>query len=402
MGHDEDHEVGTQKTDGLAPLGNRGSSLPIEVGGQPGGLLVPSSPSAERWELLRIARSITTRKSLRCCGMHSHDGRVSLSVENGRVSVSGLLTCSSKICPVCFARTTAQQVATIEAAATRFLSEPNHSAIFLTLTIPHTRNDELPKLLSALQKGWVAAFSGGRARLMWNQYGLKHYVRALDYTHSEQNGHHPHFHVLILLDRAPSEQELFYLECDLRERWARSVKRSLDRDMVRAGIKLEAVRDENKGLTSVIRYVGKIKGPLLEATWSQGKTGSGRTIWAILAGAKTSQKDKYLWRYLEKSFYKKRWLVMSRNLVDLAEMEDEEGDQAEADQAEKIPLTVLSESLWRAINQKGLIKTFLSVAENHSKLPEHWNYWRSLCDLSLDYPFLDWWAWLPERPKNTS
>ena len=57
---------------------------------------------------------------------------------------------------------------------------------------------------------------------------------------------------------------------------------------------------------------------------NQGKTGSGRTIWAILAGAKTSQKDKYLWRYLEKSFYKKRWLVMSRDLVALAEMDDEE------------------------------------------------------------------------------
>ena len=146
-GH-EDHEVGTQKTDGEALLGHTG-------------LIEPEpSANAKRWGLLGIARSITRRKSLQTCGLYSHsEGRVAVSVEGGKSSVTGLMMCGSKLCPVCFSRKSAEQISLLERAATRFMGKGGRSALFLTLTLPHEQGDDLKEQLDALQKAWHASFS---------------------------------------------------------------------------------------------------------------------------------------------------------------------------------------------------------------------------------------------------
>lgn len=364
---------GEAETLDQAHLGKRGTSQP--------------SPSAQRWDLLGIARKITSRKSLRTCGLYSPEGEVSVSLtERGSASVSGLHTCGSKLCPVCNARESGKQIAQVEKAAAKILTGKG-CALMVTLTIPHQRGDDLAELLDVLQASWNSSLSG-RGGKVWKSYGRTHYLRALDYTHGS-NGHHPHFHAVMFFDRLLDDDDLYWLEMDLRTRWERSVKRLTGRNCVRAAVKMEAVRGEEQGLRSVVRYVGKaLTGALLEAVWSHGKTTGGRTLWEILASADTSTRDQALWRECEVAFHKRRWFVASQGLLALAEEEEEKEDLEE--EPERESLVTLSDRLWRTLNRARLVARFLTACEKHQAEPEKWERWKLVCELSLTQPIEDW------------
>lgn len=366
-------QVQAAATAGIAAdLGKRGTSQP--------------SPSARRWELLSTARRITSRKSLRTCGLFSPEGEVSVSLTpRGSASVGGLHTCGSKLCPVCNARESGKQIAQVEKAAAKLLTGKG-CALMLTLTIPHQRGDDLGELLDALQGSWNASLSG-RGGKVWKSYGRTHYLRALDYTHGV-NGHHPHFHAVFFMDRMLTEDDLFWLELDVRGRWERAVKRLTGRDCVRAAVKLEHVRGNEEGVRSVIRYVGKaLTGALLEAVWSHGKTTGGRTLWEILSSAEKNTRDQSLWRECEVAFHKRRWFVASQGLLALAE--DEEKEETEED-TQRDSLVTLSDKLWRGLSRARLVGRFLTAAEKHEQEPERWKRWELLCELSITHPLEDW------------
>ena len=136
-------------------LGNRGISQPKGLG----------SASAKRWELLRVARTVTERKSLRTCGLFAADGTVSIKLnEKGNASVSGVHTCGSKLCPVCQSRDAAAQLSKLERAAGKLMTGAG-CAVFVTLTLPHSQGDDLGELVDALQSAWNASFSGRGGKL---------------------------------------------------------------------------------------------------------------------------------------------------------------------------------------------------------------------------------------------
>jgi hypothetical protein len=356
------------------------------------------SPSAQRWELLSTARRVTSRKSLRTCGLYSPEGQVSVSLtERGSASVAGLHTCGSKLCPVCNARTSGKQIGKVQKAAAKLMTGKG-CALMLTLTIPHQRGDDLGDLLDALQGAWNASLSG-RGGKVWKSYGRTHYLRALDYTHGV-NGHHPHFHAVFFFDRMLTDSDLYWLELDLRTRWARSVKRLTGRDVVHAAVKLELVRGQGEGLTAVVRYVGKaLTGALLEAVWSHGKTSGGRTLWQILSTAESNPRDRALWQECEVGFHKRRWFVVSRGFLDLAEDEEEKEETEEDTQRDS--LVTLSDKLWRGLSQARLVGRFLTAAEQHQSQPERWKRWKLVCELSLTHPLDDWQTLVPASCWNT-
>ena len=230
-----------------------------------------------------------------------------------------------------------------------------------------------------------------------------HYLRALDYTHG-QNGHHPHYHAVFFFSSVLSTDDLYWLELDLRTRWNRSIKRSSGRDCTHQAVKVDLVRGEG-GTEKVVRYAGKaLTGVMLESLWSQGKTLGGRTIWEILAGAETSTRDELLWKELEAGFYRRRWLVTSRGLLDLGEEEDEleveEPDELEADPT----LVELSQSLWVAINRARLVGVFLTHFETREQNPKRFEVWDELCAMSLVAHDVKWADWLPgsQKPSERS
>ena len=374
-------------------LGKRGITQPKGLG----------SASAKRWELLRVARSVTERKSLRTCGLFAADGTVRVRLNGkGHASVSGVHTCGSKLCPVCQSRDAAAQLSKLERAAGKLMTGAG-CAVFLTLTLPHQHGDDLGELLDHLQAGWNSSFSG-RGGKLWKDAGRTHYLRALDYTHG-QNGHHPHYHAVFFFSSQLSDDQLYWLELDLRTRWNRSIKRSTGRDCAAQAVKVDLVRERSDvdGAAAVVRYAGKaLTGVMLESLWSQGKTIGGRTVWEILAGAETSKRDRKLWKQLEDGFYRRRWLVCSQGLLDLGE--EEELEAGEDDELEETSLVELSQSLWRAINRARLVGAFLTCCETSGTNPVRFRFWRELCDLSLSAFDVRWEDWLPspESPSERS
>jgi len=366
-------------------LGKRGINQPTPLG----------SAAARRWELLRIARQVTTRKSMRTCGLFAADGVVKVKRnERGHASVSGVHTCGSKLCPVCQSRDAAAQLAKLERAASKLMDGAG-CAVFVTLTLPHQHGDDLGELLDHLQAGWNASFSG-RGGKLWKDAGRTHYLRALDYTHG-QNGHHPHYHAVFFFSSVLSTDDLYWLELDLRTRWNRSIKRSSGRDCAVQAVKVDLVRGEG-GTEKVVRYAGKaLTGVMLESLWSQGKTHGGRTLWEILAGAETSTRDELLWKELEDGFYKRRWLVTSRGLLDLGEEEDEldPTEEDELDPTDDPTLVELSQSLWVAINRARLVGVFLTHFETREQNPKRFEVWDELCAMSLVAHDVKWADWLP-------
>ena len=363
-------------------LGKRGTTQPRPLG----------SAAARRWHLLQTARAVTSRKSMRTCGLFAAEGNIRVGLnDRGSASVSGVHTCGSKLCPVCQSRDAAAQLAKLERAATKLMDGAG-CAVFVTLTLPHERGDDLGELLDHLQAGWNSAFSG-RGGKLWKRHGKIHHFRGLDYTHG-QNGHHPHYHAVFFFSSVLSQEDLYWLELDLRTRWNRSIKRSCGRDCAHQAVKIDLVSGEG-GAGKVVRYAGKaLTGGMLESLWSQGKTLGGRTLWEILAGAETNSRDELLWKELEDGFYKRRWLVTSRGLLDLGE-EEEELEAENEDELLPESLVELSQGLWSAINRARLVGIFLTHCETHETNPKRFQFWKELCALSLVAHDVKWADWLP-------
>ncbi|MDT9547642.1 MAG: protein rep [Chlorobium phaeovibrioides] len=364
-----------------------------------------ATPSSRRWALLDVLRDVTTKKSCRVCSKFSAtpDG-VTVSLNpRGRASVGGVHTCDGSLCPLCSARKRAQQMAAVE-ASTVALCDQGHTVLLVTLTLPHSKNDSLPFLLDAMQKGWNASLSA-RGRKKWEAAGMVGYLRSLDYTHG-QNGHHPHYHCVFYFDRVADPDDLWRLEGDLHDRWARSILKSTGRDTTLHAVDVQVADD----IDAVTRYVAKSF--LLESLWSEGKALGGRNIWAILAGSATSSEDRDLWRSLEDGFHRRRWVVaggvVSLKLPEDDDVSDIDEDKSDGDENDEHELLcVVPPRLWAGLVQRRLVPSLLTAAETSrvvldgkTTVAERWRRWLVLVEVATadDRPE-SWSGWLPTRGR---
>ena len=96
----------------------------------------------------------------------------------------------------------------------------------LTLTQSHCRTDGLAALWSRLDAGWAALVSGSGWTADKQTYGVRGYVRITEVVHSPVMGWHPHFHVILLLDRELDQPRLNGLRASIANRFAHGVARS--------------------------------------------------------------------------------------------------------------------------------------------------------------------------------
>jgi len=334
---------------------------------------------------------------MRTCGLFAAEGVVDVVKDGkGRASVRGVYTCGSRICPVCSARLAARSIGQVIAATERVV-DAGGTALFVTLSVPHSRGGALSELLDALQAGWNASMSGRGGRV-WKHLGRVGYVRALDYTHG-QNGHHPHYHCIVLFDRSVNDYDLAWLTWDLRERWERAVRRSLGRDTVEAAVKVDRVKDDAG--RAVGKYLLKaITSATLETVWSAGKGNSrGRSIWQVLAGAERSEADRRTWREIERATLKRRWFTASRGLLLEEEPEGEDGETIQEPEQlapDDAPALSMSGPFWRAVNRGGYLALMFGAVEDDPRAPRGaLATWQALTTISLGVPKSEG-AWLEE------
>ena len=158
-------------------------------------------------------------------------------LNNGVAHMTGLVTCGKiHLCPVCSAKIRAARSEEID-TVTAAWQAAGHGLAMMTLTLRHyrrmplgsTRQRNRHGLVAIQHDAWIGAF-GSRAGKLWrhlqDDHGVVGYVRVWECTVGGDHGWHPHFHVLLFLDRPWSEDRRAAFEGAARARWVRSVERA--------------------------------------------------------------------------------------------------------------------------------------------------------------------------------
>ena len=165
----------------------------------------PASTRLERFALQagvrRILPKSRTAKCLRVRQAHRSEIDVFRSLEYSSAHYGGLQTCGSVwACPVCAAKISERRSVELRAVIAAHGSTGG-AVLFLTLTVPHTRRDDLGELLQAQSLAMSRFNSDRAAKRVWADMGCVGSVRAWEVTHGrlsvKNNGWHPHFHILI-------------------------------------------------------------------------------------------------------------------------------------------------------------------------------------------------------------
>lgn len=161
---------------------------------------------AMKWSTQEGARRLLPRERVAFCmrqvrqGVSGVDGIYVPATESAHYG--GLVACGSVWhCPVCAAKITegrrrdlAKAIANARAAGLR--------VVMCTYTFSHHRGDVLRVMLGKLTGAFRAMKSGRRSQEFRSRFGLVGTVRALEVTHSDDNGWHPHIHELVFLPRS--------------------------------------------------------------------------------------------------------------------------------------------------------------------------------------------------------
>ena len=316
----------------------------------------------QKWKRLALRRRIIPSKEANFChrGMVPVIGPDGLRVarrevdilknKNDRFSYRGLFTCGNIWqCPVCASKISEQRRVEL-GEALQVAEEKGLTVLHKTITAPHHLGESLDDLLQKMTKA---------RRLMQNRKPWKRLaelfrivgnIRALEVTHSWNNGWHVHFHVLLFLDCQFDPEDANHSIHTLQE-WMFSMWRDacvsvgLSSPSKEHGLKLE-------GGQSAGDYVGKwgAEHEMTKAHLKKGREGSLSPFQFLDEYGAGDERYKGLFLEYATAFKGKKQLVWSRGLRDLlmleTEMSDEEimeKEDPDSDLFAKIPAEVWAE-----------------------------------------------------------
>lgn len=173
----------------------------------------------QRHSLRLVAGYLLPEERVKGCGRKRHGQTVDIHRSARGAHFAGVETCGSVWhCPVCAARIAEKRRQEVSQAITG-AEEAGGAAYMLTLTMRHARSDELLFLKQAIADGWRKVQNRRAYRKFKAQFGILGTVRAIEVTHGNANGWHPHLHVLFITKRSFEEQEIKEAESLLFELW---------------------------------------------------------------------------------------------------------------------------------------------------------------------------------------
>lgn len=140
------------------------------------------------------------------------------------VTFTGLETCKSVwCCPECSERIIRLRREELRTIVTRQRADGGQSYM-LTLTIPHSYEQSLDVSMRVVSHAYTVFQRSRLWRDLAKMLGKGGTVRAHEITHSDENGWHPHLHVLVLFGHALDADETAGLDTLVRWHWRRSVQ----------------------------------------------------------------------------------------------------------------------------------------------------------------------------------
>ncbi len=136
------------------------------------------------------------------------------------VRFGGLQTCGSVWhCKICATRVSEVRKLEVRHAVDTWL-EGGHGVLFVTNTFPHGRQDDLRVLLSKLlDVAWNRYINHRSYKKAREALGYIGRIRALEVTHGEANGWHPHVHEIWFVEKPLGKVAMKALESALFKVW---------------------------------------------------------------------------------------------------------------------------------------------------------------------------------------
>lgn len=314
------------------------------------------------------------------CGKWRIDKEMPVGVQfdasKGVAKYHNLQYCGSVwVCPDCSYKISQERKKELADAMKGCRDKGLHVAM-LTLTVPHYLGDDLKTLLKKMSKAKHSLWTNRNSREYFaDQFPMVGHITATEVKYSDNNGFHPHFHILCFLDKQYAAEDLQIIESELYEFWAeKCVKSGLGKPNRRNGIDLK-MRSNNEDMLA--DYISKW-GMAEEMTQAHLKVGkknmSSLTMWEVLelAQIEASTKDKYsyIFKTYAAAFKGRRQLFWSKGLKELLKIEvkdDEEIANAEEENTEIYDAMFLSPQDWWAICYHKIRAEFLELVESDFK-----------------------------------
>lgn len=318
-----------------APPPPGGDSAPLGIYAKSPSLLGaeydPALARLERFSLQSVVRAVLpgsrTAKCLRLRRRNSEGDEAAISVwrsvEFESAHYKGLQTCASVwACPVCSAKISERRRIEL-AAAIATHKAAGGDVLLLTLTNRHHRRDDLGELIQGQAEALRRFMRGTKAAKGWfDDLGSIGTIRAMEVTHGDANGWHPHYHLLVFVK---SKVDLTYMARAGAAIWAKCC--------TLAGLKEPSIE---RGLTLqggdyAARYVGKwgLEQEMTKGHQKKARPG-GATPFDLLRRILSNRRDDRsaaLFAEFARVFKGRRQLVWSKGLKARFAIEEADDEQ---------------------------------------------------------------------------
>ena len=181
-----------------------------------------------------------------------------LKTIDGDVRLDGGNFCNNRFCPFCSWRKARKDGYLLQTLMGYINKVHKKEFIFLTLTAPNVLSDKLGEEINDFNKAWKRLFQNKRVSAI-----NKGFIRKLEVTYNqERNDYHPHFHILLAVDKSYFNNRDKYIS---RDEWL-SMWQSSKRDSSITQVDIRRAKfDDFKSVLEIATYSAKASEYLLNA-----------------------------------------------------------------------------------------------------------------------------------------
>ena len=157
-------------------------------------------------------------------------------------------SCKNRFCPICAWRKAKKDALALSVMMEYIKAEHQKEFIFLTLTAPNVPAEELNDEIKDYNKAFQRLMQRQEVKRV-----VKGYARKLEITYNqERNDYHPHFHVLIAVNKSYFNNKDYYITHD---RWL-ALWQEVTRNPLITQVNVKKVRQNNKKEVAEIAKYG--------------------------------------------------------------------------------------------------------------------------------------------------
>lgn len=167
--------------------------------------------------------------------------------DNGDFKLHQANFCKVRLCPMCSWRRSLKIFAQVSKVM-EYLSD-DYNYLFLTLTVRNCSGDELSNVIDDMFIGLKSFFKYKAIKQV-----VKGYFRCLEVTHNwEDDSYHPHFHMVLVVDKSYFNQSRIYLS---QREWVEYWRRAMNLDYTPI-CDIRRFRESDKGIGKEVAEVSK-------------------------------------------------------------------------------------------------------------------------------------------------